>query len=75
MASNRRIFLCVNHGTLVGALMGFFLNMIGDWLSAHGNNDVSLRVVLQLFTPFLVYILAEEIHASGVIAVVVAAII
>ena len=62
-------------GTLVGVLMGFLLNMIGDWLSAHGNNDVSLRVVLQLFTPFLVYILAEEIHASGVIAVVVAAII
>lgn len=62
-------------GTLVGALMGFILNAIGDWLSSHGNNDVSLRVVLQLFTPFLVYILAEEIHASGVIAVVVAAII
>lgn len=62
-------------GTLVGGLMGFILNAIGDWLSSHGNNDVSLRVVLQLFTPFLVYILAEEIHASGVIAVVVAAII
>ncbi len=62
-------------GTLVGALMGFILNAIGDWLSSHGNNDVSLRVVLQLFTPFLVYILAEEINASGVIAVVVAAII
>lgn len=61
--------------TLVGALMGFILNAIGDWLSSHGNNDVSLRVVLQLFTPFLVYILAEEINASGVIAVVVAAII
>lgn len=31
--------------------------------------------MIQLFTPFLVYIIAEEIHSSGVIAVVVAAII
>jgi Na+/H+ antiporter len=62
-------------GTLVGALMGFLINAVGDWLSAHAINDVSLRVVIQLFTPFLVYIIAEEIHSSGVIAVVVAAII
>nr|CCC56032.1 CPA1 family monovalent cation:proton (H+) antipor ter-1 [Weissella thailandensis fsh4-2] len=62
-------------GGLVGALMGFLINGIGDWLSSHAINDVSLRVVIQLFTPFLVYITAEEINASGVIAVVVAAII
>lgn len=62
-------------GALVGALMGFLINGIGDWLSSHAINDVSLRVVIQLFTPFLVYITAEEINASGVIAVVVAAII
>lgn len=62
-------------GTLVGVLMGFLINAVGDWLSAHAINDVSLRVVIQLFTPFLVYIIAEEIHSSGVIAVVVAAII
>lgn len=62
-------------GALVGALMGFLINGIGDWLSSHAINDVSLRVVIQLFTPFLVYITAEEINTSGVIAVVVAAII
>lgn len=62
-------------GALVGALMGFLINGIGDWLSSHAINDVSFRVVIQLFTPFLVYITAEEINASGVIAVVVAAII
>ena len=62
-------------GAFVGALMGFLINGIGDWLSSHAINDVSLRVVIQLFTPFLVYITAEEINASGVIAVVVAAII
>lgn len=62
-------------GALVGALMGFLINGIGDWLSSHAINDVSLRVVIQLFTPFLVYIITEEINASGVIAVVVAAII
>lgn len=62
-------------GTVVGLVLGFALNTLGDWLSAHGNTDVVFRVVLQLFTPFLVYLLAEELHTSGVIAVVVAAIV
>lgn len=62
-------------GALVGLGLGFLLNTLSDWLSIKGANDVVFRVVLQLFSPFLIYFLTEEIHASGVIAVVVAAIV
>ena len=62
-------------GTAVGAVIAVILNNLGDFLAEHDGNDVVFMVVLQLFSPFMIYIVAESIHASGVIAVVVAAII
>jgi CPA1 family monovalent cation:H+ antiporter len=62
-------------GAVAGLVIGFVLNWLSDFLVDHGSNDVIFRVVMQLFSPFLIYFLAEEIHASGVIAVVTGAIV
>lgn len=75
LAATSNFFYISLMGTLIGLVLGFLLNLLGDFLSSKGATDVVLRVVLQLFSPFLVYLLAEEVHASGVIAVVVSAIV
>ena len=57
------------------AIMGLIL-LIENWLYRQGINDVIFSTVLQVTTPFVVYLVTEEfLHASGVIAVVTAGII
>lgn len=62
---------------LVGALAGLVLigiiNLNRNWLLQQGINDVILHTILQVLTPFFIYLIVDEfMHASGVIAVVVA---
>lgn len=60
-------------GALAGAVLMALINLGRRWLLQQGINDVILHTVLQLITPFLIYLVVDEgIHASGVIAVVVA---
>lgn len=57
------------------AIMALIL-LIENWLYRQGINDVIFSTVLQVTTPFVVYLVTEEfLHASGVIAVVAAGII
>lgn len=62
-------------GAVVGLVMGYFVNRLNDYLSILGHRDVILKIALQILSPFVIFILAEGIHASGVIAVVTGAII
>lgn len=64
---------------LAGAILGFFLGILITWirfmLRKQGINDVTFHSLLQIMTPFIIFIITEELlHASGVIAVVVAGI-
>ncbi|GIN91611.1 Na+/H+ antiporter [Siminovitchia terrae] len=64
---------------LAGAILGFILILIITWvrftLQKQGVSDATFHSLLQILTPFLIYIIAEEFfHASGVIAVVMAGI-
>lgn len=65
---------------IAGAVLGLVLSLIMTWLRftlrKQGINDVTLHSLLQLLTPFLIFIITEEmLHASGVIAVVVGGIV
>jgi monovalent cation/hydrogen antiporter len=65
---------------LAGALLGFLLGVLITWirfiLRKQGINDVTFHSLLQIMTPFVIFIITEELlHASGVIAVVVAGIV
>ncbi|WP_407643728.1 cation:proton antiporter [Cutibacterium porci] len=52
----------------VGLMMGYLYRVV-DKLTP----DVAARVIVSVVTPFAAYLIAEHLHASGVIAVVVAA--
>ncbi|MCX2454736.1 cation:proton antiporter [Lacticaseibacillus nasuensis] len=60
-------------GALAGAVLMAVINGLRGWLLQQGINDVILHTVLNLVTPFVIYLVVDEmLHASGVIAVVVA---
>lgn len=65
---------------IAGAILGLILGLIVTWirftLRKQGINDVIFHSLLQILTPFMIFIITEEfLHASGVIAVVVAGIV
>ncbi|MGE6368624.1 Na+/H+ antiporter [Planococcus kocurii] len=63
-------------GGLLGLLLGLSVIGIRLILRKQGINDDTFHTLLQIMTPFLIFIVTEDIlHASGVIAVVVAGIV
>ncbi|UDM31800.1 cation:proton antiporter [Lentilactobacillus laojiaonis] len=63
-------------GLISGAIIIISFKILEDWLYRQGINDVIFNTVLQIITPFIIYLIAEDVfHASGVIAVVTAGII
>ncbi|MEJ3652210.1 Na+/H+ antiporter [Actinomycetes bacterium KLBMP 9759] len=81
-----RVFLAAAAGagtTVLGATGMFLLAAVGGtaigyavgWLVHHVRrrlHDPTVEAALGLVVPFVVYVLAEEVHTSGVLAVVVA---
>ncbi|GAX06705.1 Na+/H+ antiporter [Secundilactobacillus pentosiphilus] len=60
-------------GLLAGFLLMWVIEFIRHFLRQQGINDVVFNTVLQIMTPFVIYVIVEELlHASGVIAVVTA---
>jgi monovalent cation/hydrogen antiporter len=57
-------------GIAVGAVIGVAIVKLRDWL----DDDLS-ESAIGLVAPFVIYLLAEQVHGSGVLAVVVAALI
>ncbi|MBU3158181.1 Na+/H+ antiporter [Clostridium frigoris] len=63
-------------GAVLGLILGLLITLIRHTLRKKGINDVIFHSLLQILTPFIIYIITEELfHASGVIAVVVAGIV
>lgn len=63
-------------GAISGFINGFLVTWIRFTLRKQGINDVTFHSLLQILTPFIIYIVTEEfLHASGIIAVVVAGIV
>lgn len=63
-------------GAVAGILLGLLITFVRFRLRKNGINDTVFHSLLQILTPFGVYIVAEDIlHTSGIIAVVAAGII
>lgn len=62
-------------GLLVGALLSFLLIRLGVWIRRLGMEDVTVHMLLQILTPFVIYLVSEEIGVSGILAVVAGGII
>ncbi len=59
-------------GVVVASLVGFLLGWIVS-IANRGINNVAATGAVTIVAPFIAYLAAEEVHASGVIAVVVTA--
>ena len=59
-------------GIAAGIVMGFVLRTIMTWLRRWGYVNTIIHVMYEVLTPFLLFMAAEEIHVSGILAVVAA---
>lgn len=62
-----KFILAAGGGLLIGALVGYLMRLLRPLLS-----NPLLANTISLATPFLAYLLGEEAHVSGVLAVVIA---
>lgn len=60
-----------------GLAAGIILGKLGDaivrWVRSLGLENTTFHVLFEVFVPFIVYLIAEHLHTSGIIAVVAAA--
>ena len=59
-------------GIAIGLLGGFLVIRLHNWLDLHNLVDAKLTITITLLTPFAVYLPAEHMHFSGVLAAVTA---
>lgn len=59
-------FLVITVGTLIGVIIGLVFYLIYRWLPT----TPSLEIVLSFIAPYCMYYAAEQVHCSGVLAVV-----
>lgn len=65
-------FVIAVGGIVVGALLGFLVIWFRMLLRRLGMEDVTLHMLIIILTPFIIYLIAEEFHLSGILAVVAA---
>ena len=69
-----RFFVVALGGIAVGLLFSFFKHIFVNWIRSLGMENVTLHLLLGLLTPFLIYLIAEELNVSGILAVFAAGI-
>ncbi|MGG4472916.1 Na+/H+ antiporter [Heyndrickxia faecalis] len=57
-------------GFLGGALLAFFIIRFRVLIRRLGMEDVTVHMLIQILTPFFIYLTAEHFHLSGILAVV-----
>ncbi len=66
LAGGSRFFWLLAAGSAIGLVLGWVFSKIESWI-----DDGPVEIAISLVVPYVCYLLAEEAHASGVIAVVV----
>ncbi|MFJ7639393.1 Na+/H+ antiporter [Peribacillus sp. NPDC097225] len=62
-------------GIIIGLLLGYLIVKLRLFLRVHGLEEIPMSIVIELITPFVIYMVAEEFHVSGILAVVTAGVI
>ncbi|MCY8532959.1 Na+/H+ antiporter [Bacillus vallismortis] len=62
-------------GLLCGVVISFLIIRFRLFLGRLGMQDVTMHMLIQILTPFVIYLAAEEIGVSGILAVVAGGII
>ncbi|MDR0347855.1 MAG: sodium:proton antiporter, partial [Coriobacteriales bacterium] len=61
-------------GLAVGLVLMLLRLAFVNWLHSSGIENITFHVLFEVMTPFLVFLVAEALHVSGIIAVVAAGI-
>lgn len=62
-------------GFIGGALLAFVILRFRIFIRRLGIEDVTIHMLIQILTPFVIYLMIEHLHLSGILAVVAAGII
>lgn len=62
-------------GLLGGAILAFLIIRLKIYLRRLGMQDVTLHMLIQLLTPFVIFYIVEHFHFSGILSVVAAGIV
>ncbi|MBA2937144.1 Na+/H+ antiporter [Paenibacillus sp. CGMCC 1.16610] len=62
-------------GLIVGAAIAFLIIGIRQLLRRAGLEDATMHILIQLLTPFLLYLIAEQLNVSGILAAVAGGIV
>ena len=62
-------------GIIVGALLGAAAFLSMDFLRRRGFENTTVHVLYEVFTPFMVFLAAEAVGVSGILAVVAAGLV
>jgi monovalent cation/hydrogen antiporter len=62
-------------GFAVGSLLAFLIIRLRIFIRRMGMEDVTFHMLIQILTPFVIYMAAENFHFSGILAVVAAGIV
>ncbi len=57
-------------GLLSGAIISFIIIKLQRSIRRLGMEDVTIQVLIQILSPFLIYLISEELGVSGILAVV-----
>ncbi|REK76741.1 Na+/H+ antiporter [Paenibacillus paeoniae] len=68
-------FLIAVGGFAAGAIMAFLIIWLRVYLRRLGMEDVTVHMLIMIMTPFLIYLVAEELGVSGILAVVAGGIV
>lgn len=69
-------FLVVALGGLAGgAILAYLIIRFKIFLRRHGMEDVTIHMLIQILTPFFIFLVIEHYHFSGILAVVAAGIV
>lgn len=62
-------------GLLCGAVLAFLIVWVRMFIRRLGMEDVTVHMLIQILTPFLIYLITEELGLSGILAVVAGGIV
>ncbi|MFE4711877.1 Na+/H+ antiporter [Paenibacillus sp. NPDC056722] len=62
-------------GLVAGAVLAFLLIRLSVFIRKLGMEDVTVHTLLQILTPFIIYLVSEELGLSGILAVVAGGVI
>lgn len=57
-------------GLVLGAVLGYLFNLFVRFVRSTGLENTTFHVLFEVCVPFIVYLVAEAFHVSGIIAVV-----